>query len=86
MKKNTLTQEGQPTMNIDLMPQSWKDDYMPLSDHNSMEENKSSWPEEQPLDANQIEDYDNMSEVPVYDYLGREIGLKSVPRRRKKKS
>jgi ribosomal protein L30E len=45
-----------------------------------------SLPIKQPLDANQIEDYDNMSEVPVYDYLGREIGLKSVPRRRKKKS
>ena len=85
MKKNTLTQEGRPTMNIDLMPQSWKDDYMPLSDHSSMEE-CDSLPIKQPLDANQIEDYDNMSEVPVYDYLGREIGLKSVPRRSKKKS
>lgn len=76
-------QHGQERINKELMPQSWKDDAMPLSDHNSMEEEKQLWPEETPLDANMIEDYDNLSEVPVYDYLGREIGVKSVPRKNK---
>ena len=83
MKRNSLTQEGQGRINKELMPQSWKDDYMPLSDHSSMEED-NSLPAEQPLDANQIDDYDNLAEVPVYDYLGREIGVKSVPRKKKK--
>lgn len=84
MKRNTLTQEGQERINKQLMPQSWKDDAMPMSDNAPMEENDHLIPEEQPLDANQIENYDNMAEVPVYDYLGREIGFKSVPRKKRR--
>lgn len=84
MKRNSLTQEGQERINKALMPQSWKDDAMPLSDHNSMEENEIFNPEEQPLDANQIEDYDDMEEKPVLDYLGRVKGVKLVPRRKRR--
>lgn len=84
MKRNSLTQEEQERINKALMPQSWKDDAMPLSDNNSMEENEIFNPEEQPLDANQIEDYDDMEEKPVLDYLGRVKGVKLVPRRKRR--
>ena len=40
--------------------------------------------EEPSFDANSIDDFDNFEEKPVYDYLGREIGVKSVVGRKKK--
>lgn len=82
-KKNTLTQESEKRINMKYLPQ-WNDDNMSsLSDNDPTEEHNPLWPEETPLDANMIEDYNDLSEVPVYDYLGREIGVKSVPRKRK---
>lgn len=73
-------------MNKDLLPQEWKDDAMhSLSDNRDMEMRSPLWPDDNPIDANSIEDYDNFDEVPVMDYNGRNIGYRAVPKRNKKK-
>ena len=84
-KNDTLCQHGDKMINMKYLPQ-WNDDNMPsMSDNSSMEEEKRLWPDEQPLDANQIDDFDNFKAVQVLDRYGNIIGERSEPARRKRK-
>lgn len=82
-KKNTLTQESDKRINMKYLPQ-WNDDNMSsLSDNDPTEEHNPLWPEETPLDANMIEDYDNLEGHEVFDKFGQVIGKVMGPRKRR---
>lgn len=84
-KNDTLCQNGDKMINMKYLPQ-WNDDNMPsLSDNNPMEEDKRLLPDEQPLDANQIDDFDNFKAVQVLDRYGNIIGERFEPAIRKRK-
>lgn len=84
-RKNTLSQESNKMINSDLMPPSWRDDDMPLlSDDDQTEE--SYLPDRQALDANAIDDYDDLVGVVVLDRNGHVIGEKMEPRKSKRKN
>ena len=82
-KKDSLLQHGQKRMNKQLLPHEWLDDAMAMSDSDNGHEHDYN-PRENPVDANSIEDYDDFDEVPVMDYLGRNIGYRAVPKRKRR--
>ena len=59
---------------------------MHMSDNTPTTQNSQAFMEEPAFDANSIDNFDNFEEEPVYDYLGREIGVKSVVGRKKRKN
>ena len=84
-KNNSLSDEGQKRINMRYLPQ-WNDDNNPLlSDNDPTEEKKPLWPNEQSLDANQVDDFDNYVGVPVIDRSGKIIGERMEYRKPKKK-
>ena len=84
VKRSTLLQHGEKRINEDLLPRQWRDDAMHMSDNNPTIYNSQAFMEESAFDANSIDNFDNFEEKPVYDYLGREIGVKSVVGRKKR--
>ena len=82
-RNNTLTHESDKRINMKYLP-SWNDDNMPLlSDNDPTDGRGPLWPDETPLDANSIEDYDNLEGHEVFDQYGQVIGEVMRPRKRR---
>lgn len=86
-KNDSLCQHSEKRINMKYLPQ-WNDDNMSsLSDNNSMEEDDHPFPDDVPLDANQIDDFDSYVGVPVMDKFGNIVGerMEYCKRKRKKR-
>ena len=82
-KNDSLCQHSEKRINMKYLPQ-WNDDNMSsLSDNNSMEEDDHPFPDDIPLDANQIEDYENLVGHQFFDRFGNIYEIMKPSRKRK---
>ena len=84
-KKNTLSQYGDKRINPYLLV-GWDDSNMGLSDDNKSDEN-DYLPNDEPFDANCIDNFDSYYGVQVVDRFGQVIGERMEyckPKKKKK--
>ena len=86
-KKDSLLQHGRERINKELMPQEWNDDSMHMSDNNSMEYHGNVLDDlrGQVIDANSIDDFSEMQNIPVMDRNGRIKGFRTEVKRKSRK-
>ena len=86
-KKDSLLQHGRERINKNLMPQEWKDDSMHLSDNNPTEYGVNVLDELRGdiVDANSIDDFSDMQNIPVMDRYGRIKGFRTELKRKPRK-
>ena len=80
-KKDTLCQHGDKRINPYLLV-GWDDNNMGLSDDNSYKNDYET--NDEPLDANSIDDFDSYVGHPVVDRFGQVIGERMEYCKRKK--
>ena len=86
IKYDSMQQHGQKRMNKALMPDGWQDDNMRnMSDNNSASHNAQVFSKPYSVSANDIDDFSNIENIPVHNYLGRVKGYRTEVRRKKKK-
>ncbi len=88
MRRDTFTQTTNKRINKTLLPPSWHDDDMHLSDNDPMVETADAFHEPSMVDANGIDSYNEFIEHPVYDRDGHIKGYRTevVGKKKKKRS
>ena len=75
-KRNIFIQHDGMRMNPDFLSPEWKDDEINMSDNQSSDDNTIDY-KKASFDANNIDQFEDLEEIPVHDYRGKTISYRS---------